>query len=426
MKQQRSSGFSLVELMIGLTLGLIVLGGVVAMFLTSSATAANQQRIAQVLESGRYGAQMLMDELRRTGAQYCSSYAEELPTSGGVNKLRSPIVHANEISAPTPNSETWMTRNGVRVPNMTYLLDPARFVRGHECATDGSCFPALPSATDDVHSVPSLGVAERNRVPGTDVLTIRYLATDGLFIDKNVTGLNPVELPAGSPSSYFEDRDLVLLASCGSAEIFRADVNGRFLLHSTADDFNYDGIINGAYSVGEDARVFNFSRDFRTVTYYVGLQVDPTNSSAMISSLYRIESGATAGRLEGGLPREPEVVVEGVERFDVTFLVVDGQNRTRYLNAAQVDAGGADCAPVVADTIEFSRGCLWRGVQGADVSMLVASNTGSAGDEGFRYSPDGGAVQSYAAADVMPNGLPARHRLRREFRVFTGFRNLSR
>ncbi len=46
-------GFTLIELMIGMTLGLFVVGGVVAMFLTSSSTASNQQRLSQVLENCR-------------------------------------------------------------------------------------------------------------------------------------------------------------------------------------------------------------------------------------------------------------------------------------------------------------------------------------------------------------------------------------
>lgn len=422
MNRQSSSGFSLLELMIGLTLGLIVLGGVVAMFLTSSATASNQQRIAQVLENGRFGAQILIDELRRTGTQYCSSYTEELPTSGGVNRVRPLIVHA----MPKLPEEEWMHAldGDTSLPIATYLLDPAHFVRGYECAADGSCTPELP--TEDVHTVPAIGSAEFSRVPGTDVLTIRYLATDGALVGGSASGSNPIPLKPGTSPGYFDNMDLALIASCRSAEVVRVKPNGLQLEHVGDDPYNFDATLGSSYAPPDDARVFNFSRDFRTVTYYVGLQQDPVNPGAMISSLYRIESGATRGRLEGGVAPEPQVVVEGVERFDVTFLVVQGDNKTRYLDAGAVNAGVGACAPAVNGVRERKDGCLWRGVQGADVSMLVASNDGARGDEAFRYSPDGPDVQHYAATDVMPNGLRAGKRLRREFRVFAAFRNLSR
>ena len=49
MNRSNIRGFTLIELMIGLTLGLFVVGGVIAMFMTSSTTAMNQQRLSEVL-----------------------------------------------------------------------------------------------------------------------------------------------------------------------------------------------------------------------------------------------------------------------------------------------------------------------------------------------------------------------------------------
>lgn len=406
-------GFSLIELMIGLTLGLFVAGGVVAMFLTSSTTAMNQQRLAQVLENGRYGTQMLADELRKTGSQYCASYANSLPAADGVNLLRAPLIRVSTTSSlqkwmPTPPS-----------PPKPYPLDPGRFVRGHDCDNAGTCLPALATASNDINVVPASGTANGNRVPGTDVLTVRYLATDGVSIAANAGGSNEIEVGrnVGNAPLDLADGQMAMIANCASAEIFSVGTNGTKLRHRIADG-NLTATLGDAYSVSGDARVFNFSRDFRSVTYYVGLREDTINAGQLISSLFRIENGAAA-----------EEVLEGVERFDVTYIVVDGRGGTHYLNANQVatNPGGLACPPVAMTVPVPDTGCLWRGVQAVDVSTLVVSTrSGTRGDEAFRYSPDGSAVQSYAPTATLPSGLVAGNRLRREFRVYAGFRNLSR
>jgi type IV pilus assembly protein PilW len=410
---RRNLGFSLIELMIGLTLGLFVVGGVIAMFLTSSSTAMNQQRLSQVLENGRYGSQVLADELRKTGTQYCASYANALPAASGVNILRAPLVRVSN----TALLQKWMPTPPT--PPRPYMLDPGRFVRGSDCDNSGTCRPALATAANDINVVPASGTAAGNRIVGTDVLTIRYLATDGVSIAANAGGTTEIDMGrnvSGAPLN-FDDGELAMIASCNSAEIFAVGTAGTRLRHRT-DEGNLVGSLGDAYARQGDARVFNFSEDFRSVTYYVGLREDGLNPGQLISSLYRIENNGT-----------PEELIEGVERFDVTYVVVDGRGGTHYMNANQVatNPGGLVCPPVSMTPPTGDPGCLWRGVQAVDVSMLVVSTrSGPRGDEAFRYSPDGDTLQSYATNATLPSGLPAGNRLRREFRVYAGFRNLSR
>jgi type IV pilus assembly protein PilW len=256
-------------------------------------------------------------------------------------------------------------------------------------------------------------------VRGTDVLTVRYLASDGVSIAANAGGANQIDVGSNVTKAplEFKDGEMGMIANCASAEIFAVGTSGNKLLHGT-DEGNLIGTLGDAYTVAGDARVFNFSRDFRSVTYYVGLREDTLNPGELISSLFRIENGG-----------EAEELIEGVERFDVTYVVVDGGGGTHYLNAHQVatNPGALKCPPVAMTVPVGDPGCLWRGVQAVDVSMLVVSTrSGPRGDEAFRYSPDGNTLQSYAVNDTLPSGLKAGNRLRREFRVYAGFRNLSR
>ncbi|MBL0029519.1 MAG: PilW family protein [Rhodanobacteraceae bacterium] len=413
MNRSNIRGFTLIELMIGLTLGLFVVGGVIAMFMTSSTTAMNQQRLSQVLENGRYGAQVLADELRKTGSQYCASYANALPADSGVNLLRAPLIRV----ANTASLQKWMPTPPT--PAKPYMLDPGRFVRGSDCDNGGTCRPALATASNDINVVPASGTGDGNRVLGTDVLTVRYLATDGVSIAANAGGATEVDVGlnvSGAPLE-FSDGQMAMIANCSSAEIFSVGTAGTKLRHRV-DEGNLVGTLGDAYTVAGDSRVFNFSRDFRSVTYYVGLREDNLNPGQLISSLFRIENGGDA-----------EELIEGVERFDVTYIVLDGRGGTHYLNANQVatNPGALACPPVAMTPPAGDPGCLWRGVQAVDVSILVVSTrSGPRGDEAFRYSPDGDTVQSYATNATLPSGLSAGNRLRREFRVYAGFRNLSR
>jgi type IV pilus assembly protein PilW len=61
------SGFSLVELMIAVTVGLMVLAGLVATFVSNSTARSEIERTNQQVENGRYAMDVLSDELRLAG-----------------------------------------------------------------------------------------------------------------------------------------------------------------------------------------------------------------------------------------------------------------------------------------------------------------------------------------------------------------------
>ncbi|HEX5539765.1 MAG TPA: PilW family protein [Methylophilaceae bacterium] len=72
-------GFSLVELMIGLTLGLLVLASVSAVFISTSNTRNEMERAGKQIENGRYAMQLLTDDLRQAGF-YGEYDPSDLPT----------------------------------------------------------------------------------------------------------------------------------------------------------------------------------------------------------------------------------------------------------------------------------------------------------------------------------------------------------
>ena len=66
-------GISLVELMISMTIGLILMTGVVQLFLSSRTTFSTQQALARVQESGRLAMEFLAEDIRMAGYMGCMS-----------------------------------------------------------------------------------------------------------------------------------------------------------------------------------------------------------------------------------------------------------------------------------------------------------------------------------------------------------------
>ncbi len=66
-RRPRQAGFSLVELMIGLTLGLIITSALLVMFANASTTGQNLRRSGVQLDNGRYAAELLRDDIRLAG-----------------------------------------------------------------------------------------------------------------------------------------------------------------------------------------------------------------------------------------------------------------------------------------------------------------------------------------------------------------------
>src|SRR5438876_3275723 len=64
---RQSRGFTLIELMVGMTLGLIVLAVVTTAFVNVSSNRREMQRTGRQIENGRFATQLLADDIVNTG-----------------------------------------------------------------------------------------------------------------------------------------------------------------------------------------------------------------------------------------------------------------------------------------------------------------------------------------------------------------------
>jgi type IV pilus assembly protein PilW len=67
MPRSRQTGLSLVELMVSITLGLIILSGVLVVFVNTSAARNEVERTSRQIENGRYASEILSEDLRMAG-----------------------------------------------------------------------------------------------------------------------------------------------------------------------------------------------------------------------------------------------------------------------------------------------------------------------------------------------------------------------
>lgn len=131
----RQAGFSLIELMVSITLGLIVLSSVLVVFSNSSAARNEVERTTRQIENGRYASELLTEDLRLAGF-----YGE---------------LDATSIAAPgsVPTD-----------PCSVAVGDWGTWIPLHVQGADGDGFPASTCALS-------------NRKANTDVLVVRRART---------------------------------------------------------------------------------------------------------------------------------------------------------------------------------------------------------------------------------------------------------
>ena len=94
-KRRHASGFSLIELMIAITIGLIIVTAVIQIYLTSRTTYTHEEGLARVQEGGRFGMEFLATDIRMAGYTGCDS---SLATTD-INNIAVPATDAYKLLA---------------------------------------------------------------------------------------------------------------------------------------------------------------------------------------------------------------------------------------------------------------------------------------------------------------------------------------
>lgn len=399
---QKYKGFSLIEVMIAVVIGIILLGGLVKVFDTTSKMNKTQNGLARIQQNGRFAILQMKQNIEQAGYQYCMSSGEEnkdpIAGSGDRGTIQRPwnVYTANPIFTGVPANQ---------------YFDTANLIHGHEC--DGtSCTPDFTTdGSDTSYTIPSIGTNNGDRLANTDVLTVRYISGTGLEVDsiapgtlanQRVINLSPFSAatPAGTTPMPADSR--VLVASCNDNPLNAVDVITSGAGSITVSIPNTEPFSGGSADL---TRVFNLDTDVKSVTYYVANNIVDGRS---IPTLYSVVNGTT------------NALVEGVERFDVLYAVDQGltPQLRQYFTADQVQNMVANCKPLPVGPgmpVANVAGCGWRSIDLIEIHLLLNTihNSTYKTDEQYVYSVDGNNLRLPSATPS--SGLPTYRLHRREF-----------
>lgn len=437
---RRMFGVTLIELMIAMVLGLLVMAGIITVFVNTSRSNQVQSQMARLQEDGRFAIGQLTDSLRMTNAGFCSNSggaAKAGTTAGAVamDGLRSPTVLVDSVDL-ADNTTPYGATGYPALPSAVHAMPSFLYMRGYDCDATGTCTPMDPH--DTVNDIPASGTGVGDRVVGTDVLTLRYLdnsegwslgSNDTVTADANFNVKSFTIVPEASEpainSSTFTAGDVFLYGDCSTSYVFAGAAAGGNITVAAVSGMgpNYQSFTQTGNNVA--TKLFDFSKSFKTVTWYLRVVTDDSDTGHKTGALMRRVNGQAA-----------EEVVRGVERLDFRYGVQDVSGRIRFLTANEIDAGvsGVECPvqPPTAPGGNNGRGCLWRAVRSIEVSMLVdgqqAMNSLEPSALAYSYSVDSMSPKppddASHAVKYSDQGFE-RGLMRREFNALVSVRNFN-
>ncbi|WP_237060499.1 PilW family protein [Microbulbifer sediminum] len=338
MRNQR--GISLVELMVSITVGLILMTGVVQLFLSSRATFTTQQAISRVQETGRLAMEFMSQDIRMAGYMGCMSRN---------------LNFTNTLDMSGPNA------------NALYRFDVG--IEGYDFANDGG-ITALPAGYPAV-------------MAGTDFLVVRSANGNGVGVTKNNdsaqlfaenTGVVPDACGPGEASfSDMCEGDVLVVADCRKARVFQAT---NLTTTGGATEVNVPHSGDNKWIPGN------------AISSWGGSSIDPSENFGPDSQIIKIQTSVyyvaagTSGRpslwrqVAGQAPVE---LLEGIEDMQLTY-------------GRDTDADSIPDAYVTAATVNAAN--AWDSVLSVRVQLLVSSTDDNVLQEAQPYTFNGAAVNN--------------------------------
>ncbi len=220
----RMQGFTLVELMVAVTIGLIILVAVAQIFTTSRATYQVEEGLARVQENGRIAMEFLARDLRMAGYAGCFNVNKTMDTTFGytaVSRLQTTTFATDFATAPP--------------------LEPLH-IRGHNYTSPGTWTPALPGIFGAV-----------TPIDGTDVLAIRRGDTQSFPLETamGTTGAN-VDLGANLGTALAVG-NVVMVTDCQGFDIFQiTNIDANQALAHGGPGPNLDGNLSRNYTANAE------------------------------------------------------------------------------------------------------------------------------------------------------------------------------
>lgn len=294
-------GFSLVEMMIAMTVGLVLLTGMIAVFSGNKRSSDMNAAMANIQENARFALSQIARDIRMSGYQGCMDM-----NNGGE-------LFVKAQASPTTN----------------FLSDTA--TTGSVVQGDGSWAPAPPGAFAPPVANPA--------IPGTHTIALQFgIANQARLTGPMTAGGIPsesgdvvVDLSADTTNSLagMTAGDLAIISDCTEVNLFTASATslvGTTLTLSHAASHNLDGNLTKIFGEAaqlNDTRILRFASNI----YYIGDTGLTNENGDQIRALYQQS-------LPYNDPANPPVeLVQGVENMRVAFGVRSATGSLQYVPA---------------------------------------------------------------------------------------------
>lgn len=290
------SGLTMIELMIAMLLGLVVIGGVAQIFISSKQTYNLQEAQSRIQENGRLAMNFLPYNIRLADFQGCRSRQQY--TTANTNIIANP-----EVCGPgqfPPNCPPDPSSNA---PDLDLSLwDLNGGITGTNNAAAGTTIGTLAVVT------------------GTDIINLQFGGSCGGRLVNNMAANNaPIQINVNNTCNLKQNWPFMITDCVDTDIVRRSNVIGDLTIETVAPDVNNVNIgtkLSKAYQ--SDAEIFSI----QSITYFIAQNTIGNNS------LYRRDNAAGTS----------EEMVEGVQDMQILYGEDTNLDKTPdyYVDAATV------------------------------------------------------------------------------------------
>lgn len=296
-------GFSLVELMVALTIAMIILAASVALMVNSKQSYTTQDGLARLQENARFAMQFLLRDIRMAGYYGCAD---------DITSVKSFLNAGNGFSFSFSNRIEGSEAGGVFNPSGTSL------------------------STAGINT----GTASGNIWPNTDAIAMRMLDASNPFALQGSMPQTSSSLKVNAGSGLAAG-DVIMLTDCSNADMFQItnmNPNGGFdlVVHNPGSGSPGNNPANNPMKLSKKYQVNSQVMKFISVVYYIGRgTADPSRPALWRQALVTNTGAGTS------TPTNQELV-EGIESLQITYGVDTNGDRIPdyYLQANDASLGG--------------------------------------------------------------------------------------
>ena len=278
--KSRQTGFSLVELMIALVLGVVVVGGSVSIFTGVIRSSNLNQTISNLQSNGRFAMDVIGRDIRSAGYIGCAA-------------LQRAVINAS-----------------LDVPPTTNLIDSA--ISG-DVVGASSWKPAKPLSY-------TAATGAGAPVVGTHALRVQYAEPPGLQLNTSMTPDSNRITVNKDNAIKLRANQLGLISDCSSADLFKVQ---SFTNTETTKEITLSEKLVKRYTTSAEFPESTLVMPFVSVIYYIGDTQRTTASGKKVLALYSHNFPYTAAN-------PPLELVEGVDQLVLEFGVRQSDGTLRY------------------------------------------------------------------------------------------------